>query len=61
MINQGPQSNRDPVNGFTVMVVFLAGVALGPIAWWQDNMLILALLALPALIPFFIHLRKRGE
>lgn len=43
----------------TVLIVltFLSGIALAHMAWWQNDPYIIAL---PALIPFFYHLRSGG-
>ena len=47
-----------PMNKYLMAATFLAGVTLGPVAWWQDDPLILAL---AALIPFVHHLRHPSE
>ncbi len=43
------------LNGYLVIATFLAGVALGPVAWWQNDPLILGV---AGLIPFFALLRQ---
>ena len=43
---------------YLVAATFLAGLALGPVAWWQNDPLILAV---AGLIPFFALLRQPEE
>ena len=48
---------KKPPQPVLVIATFLAGVAMGPVAWWQGDPLILAL---PALIPFVHHLVREN-
>ncbi len=45
-------------NWYVMVGTFLAGVALGPVAWWQNDPLILGV---AGLIPFFALLRQSEE
>lgn len=57
-----PRSDSDKASPrmslFMIVLTFLTGVALAPIAWWQDDAMIVAL---AALVPFVIHLRHGGD